>query len=176
MISAVGTCLLLLFQGAVPPSSADDPIDPVTVCELVKNLGAYEGKPILVLGRYSFRRTGRFLGEEACGEPLAPGEKPRPAVLGIADDAKSAPKVPQPLQIDAKAVERQLERIKRATSLGRFRFGSADYDRWALVYGQLEKIPEPAVVPAAATTGQPASLPARLLIRGDGAIVILGAE
>jgi hypothetical protein len=175
MISAAGTCLFLLFQGAAPPA-ADAPLEPVTVCELLKNPGAYEGKPILVMGRYSFRRTGRFLGEEACGEPLATGQKPAPVVLGLADDANSAPKVPQLLQIDAKAVERKLERIKRATSLGRFRFGSADYDRWAAVYGQIEKIPQPAVVPAAATVGEPASPPARLLIRGDGAIVFLGSE
>ena len=175
MSAAVRSCLFLLLC-VMSVSAADAPMAPVTVCEFLKNPAAYEGKPVLLIGRYSFRSTGRFIGEEACGEQAAAGATPAPAVLWLAADDKAAPKVPPVLQIDAKIVDRKLEEIRRRTSLGHFRFGSADYDRWAAVYGEVEKRPEPAVTPVSAKSGEPEAPPVRLLIRGDGAIVFLGDE
>ena len=54
---------LLLAVFAV---AADPPIPPVTVCEILSDLAAHDGKDVAVLGRYSFRRDGRWLGEQAC--------------------------------------------------------------------------------------------------------------
>jgi hypothetical protein len=46
--------------------AADPPIPPVTVCEILADLPAHEGKDVAVLGRYSFRRDGRWIGEQSC--------------------------------------------------------------------------------------------------------------
>jgi hypothetical protein len=94
-------------------------------------------------------------------------------VLPLAEDEKSGPKVPQQLEIDARMVERKLERIRQTTQLGRFRFGSTDYDRWAAVYCAVKAAPPAADGAAGAGETEP---PARLLIRGESAIIFLGND
>jgi hypothetical protein len=59
------------------------------------------------------------------------------------------------VSIDEAALEGKLRAMKRRTSLGKFKFGSADYDRWAVVFGRLE-------------TGNEEK--PQLIYRGDGAI------
>ena len=161
------TWVILPLLCAVLPA-ADPLMQPVTVCEIVKDPVAYEGKVVPLVGRFSFRSSGRFVSEEACEE--GPAAAARAGVLPIAEDGKSAPQVPLILKIDAKAVAQKLEHIRRTTSLRKFRFGSPDYDRWALVYGQVERRDPP---PPAAAPESGAAPPVRLLIRGDGAIIFL---
>jgi hypothetical protein len=165
------TCAILLLLHAVA-AAAGAPVRPLTVCEVLKNLDNYEGKPISVVGRFSFRENGRFLSEEVCGEKPAAGENPRPAVFRLHDDGKSGPEVPRILEVDRRVVTQKLDEIRRTTSLRRFRFGSPDYDRWALIYGQVERRP----AGRAGKNADQEQLPAQLLIRGDGAIVFLMEE
>ena len=61
-----------LLQGS------DAPLQPITVCEVLKDLNTYSGKVVLVVGRFSFRKTGRWLGEEGCEQP-AKSEGTEPA-------------------------------------------------------------------------------------------------
>ena len=39
-------------------AAASDAIVPLTVCEVLSDLPAHEGKEVAVLGRYSFRKDG----------------------------------------------------------------------------------------------------------------------
>ena len=56
-------------QGAGPR------LQPVTVCEVLQDLAAYDGKVVAVIGRFSFRQNGRWLGELKCAHKLVAGEQ-----------------------------------------------------------------------------------------------------
>ena len=46
--------------------AADPPLVPLTVCEVLHDLASNEGKAVAVLGRYSFRENGRWMGAQVC--------------------------------------------------------------------------------------------------------------
>ena len=121
---------------------AEEPaIRPIRVCEVLQDPAAYNGKVVAVVGRYSFRATGRFLSEENCGAPNSPKSvdpSPHSTILPVAFDQKLSPKTPEHLEIEAGAVGKLLKLIQQNTALAKFRFGTPDYDRWAVVYGRVE--------------------------------------
>lgn len=121
------------------------PLEPLRVCEILENIKDYEGKPVAAVGRYSMRQNGRSMAEEKCTLPLN-------------SDAKVAPRLPETVAINQARLDSKLREVRKTTSLATFRFGSPDYDRWALVYGRIE------------------TKPARLLYRGDGEIILLGEK
>jgi hypothetical protein len=143
------TCLLVL-------AGAEPALDPVPVCEAISNWKDYDSKVAAVLGRYSFReggpRKGRWLDQENCE-----GKGAR-SLMHLAVDAQTAPKPPDQVAIDEPALEKKMSEIRRHTSLGKFRFGSADYDRWAVVIGRMERRGEEDF---------------QLTYRGDGAVFFL---
>ena len=141
--------------------AADPPLIPLTVCEILRDLPSHEGKSAAVLGRYSFRETGRWLGEQAC-DPAGTS----PPLLWLVEDSKDGPKPPDNFDLDGVALRRELAEMRRHTSLGKFRFGTPDYDRWAVVYGRVEARKGDAAKKAAAN----------LVFRGDGVIVFLAGE
>src|SRR5579883_2612021 len=124
----------------VPLHAEDATVNPVRVCDVLKDLPAFEGKVAAVVGRYSFRSNGRYVSEEACDD-AKPSENHSPRMLHIAFDTKLAPKTPDHLEIDAAAVQKLLTSIQKQTSLAKFKFGTPDYDRWAVVYGRVEAEP-----------------------------------
>ncbi len=137
---------------------AEPALVPFTVCEILHDKPAYEGKAIAVLGRYSFRQDGRWIAEQACESP-----SPDPPLLWLTEDAKDGPRPPNDFELDGAAVNRKLGDIRKRTSLQKFRFGTPDYDRWAVVYGRIENRP-----------GDPArKAAAELVFRGDGVVVFL---
>jgi hypothetical protein len=140
--------------------AADNALVPVTVCEVLKDLPAQDGKVVAVLGRFSFRRDGRTINEETCDPKPSSGEPAPPNFIRLIDDSKSGPKPPEVFALDGPAVSRKLKAVQEHTSLGNFRFGTADYDRWAVVYGRIE-------ADKSKTGG------ARLVYRGDGVILFL---
>jgi hypothetical protein len=139
--------------------AAEPALDPVPVCQAVANWKEYDGKEVALLGRYSFRETGRqkgrWLDQEACD-----GKQERGAVK-LALEANTAPKPPDQVAIDPHSLETKLALIKQRTTLGKFRFGSPDYDRWAVVIGRLEK---------------PDGGDLQLVYRGDGAVFFLAEK
>jgi hypothetical protein len=143
------TCLLVF-------AAAEPALDPVPVCEAISSWKDDNGKVIAVLGRYSFRETGphkgRWLDQEGCQE------KGVRSLIQLAVDAQTAPKPPDQVSIDEPALEKKMAEIRRHTSLGKFRFGSADYDRWAVVIGRMERRGEEDF---------------QLTYRGDGAVFFL---
>jgi hypothetical protein len=112
--------------------AADAPavLQPVTVCEALAHPETYSSKPVLLLGRFSFRDYGRFLSEKGC-------------VLHVLFDGKNGAVPPVLFSVDTAATDRKLAAVRKSTNLATFRFGSTDYDRWALVYGRVESVPAP---------------------------------
>ncbi|MBZ5583011.1 MAG: hypothetical protein LAQ30_12570 [Acidobacteriia bacterium] len=131
----------------------------MTVCEVARDLAGEEGKEVAVLGRYSFRTNGgRSLNEQAC-DPAAAA----PPQLNLVEDSKDAPKPPGNFELDAAVLRHKFADVQKRTQLGKFRFGTPDYDRWAVVYGRVE----------ARKGADAAKFPANLLFRGDGVVVFL---
>ncbi len=149
---------LLEVLAAFPATCADTAVVPMTVCEILNALPMYDGMPVAALGRYSSRDKGRWLGEQSCGAPA-----PADPTLWLVEDSNDGPRPPGNFALDAAAVERKLAEIRKRTSLGKFRFGTSDYDRWALVWGRIET-----------RKGDAAKIaPADLVFRGDGVVVFL---
>ena len=145
----------LLFAMAAP--CADGPVVPYTVCEILGDLAKFQTSFVAALGRYSFREQGRWLSEQGCdGSSLPP-------MLWLTEDGKEGPKAPGSFEIDAATLNRKFEELRKHTTLGKFRFGSSDYDRWAVVYGRVEARAGDAAKRAAAD----------LIFRGDGVVVFL---
>ena len=117
--------------------AAEDSLPVVRVCEILRDLPSYNGKVVAVVGRFSYREEGKFLSEKKCDSMKSEGH-PDPAALLVVYDSKSAPKPARDLYFDRSLVDKELELIRRQTSLASFRFGSQDYDRWAVVYGRIE--------------------------------------
>jgi hypothetical protein len=150
--------LLLGLFGAFAAPSADRPIVPMRVCEIARDLMMFDGQPVAALGRYEFRQAGRWLDEPSCPDAPIPA-----ATFRLSEDPKDGPKPPDEFQLDGTALARKFVEIRRHTELGKFRFGSPDYDRWAVVYGRVEGRKGDAAKTAAAD----------LVFRGDGVVVFL---
>ncbi len=162
--SYFGRPLILCLLAIGTAISADPPIVPLSVCEVLRDLPAEEGKTLAVVGRYSFRGNGRWIGEQSCDPPLSSAESP--AQLWLVEDAKDAPKPPGDFELDAPSLNKKFTEVRHHTTLGKFRFGTPDYDRWAVIYGRVE-----------ARKGDDAKkAPANLVFRGDGVIIFLNIE
>ncbi len=134
----------------------------MTVCEVVSNLPANDGKVVAVIGRYSFRSIGRWMDEQKC-TTAGPGSNATPE-LWMVEDPKEAPKPPEHLNLDSAALKSKFALVQRRSALGNFRFGTSDYDRWAVVYGRVErKEPSEANHKAAAN----------LVFRGSSVIIVI---
>jgi len=138
--------------------AAEPPLLPLTVCEVLHDLPALDGKTVAVVGRYSFRQNGRWMGEQACEAALS-----TPPLLWLTEDAKGAPKPPDDFELDAAILRRKLADIQRHTSLAKIKFGNPDYDRWAVVYGRIETRKGDDLKQAAAN----------LVFRGSGVLVFM---
>jgi hypothetical protein len=148
---------MLVSVGAAS-TPANPPLVPLSVCEVLHDLPAQQGKSIAVLGRYSFRENGTWIGEQACNPPLE-----GPPQLWLVESSKDGPKPPDDFEIDGLALRKKLAEIQRHTSLGKFRFGTTDYDRWAVVYGMVKQ-----------RQGEEArKAPADLFYRGSGVVIFL---
>ena len=166
--SALGVAAVLIGYAVL---AAEEPaIVPITVCEILRDSAAYDGKSIAVLGRYSFRETGRWLGEQSCGE----GSAISVPMLWLTENPRDAPKPPDNFALDGIELHRKWAAMQQRTSLGKFRFGTSDYDRWAVVYGKVQTRKAGAGDPG--ESAERRNAPADLVFRGDGTIVFLALE
>jgi hypothetical protein len=148
---------LWILTLSIAAPCADAPIVPHTVCEILGDLTHFVDNPVAALGRYSFRGEGRWLSEQACDGSA------NPPVLWLTEDGKDGPKAPDSFSLDGGALNRKFAELRKTSPLGKFRFGSPDYDRWAVVYGRVE--------PRKGDAARKA--PAELIFRGDGVVVYL---
>lgn len=154
-----GVACLLAAGGLA--CAADPPLAPVGVCEVLRDLASWENKNAAIVGRYSFRPTGRWVSEQVCDPGAAD-----PPQLWIVEDDTNGPRPPERFEFDAAVMRLKLTEIARRTTLAKFRFGTPGYDRWAVVYGRVE-----------ARKGDDArKAPANLVIRGASVIILLAAE
>ena len=158
--------LVIALLASTAALCADDVIVPMTVCEVVSNLPANDGKVVAVIGRYSFRSIGRWMGEQNCDGPVSPaGAAPTTTPeLWMVEDPKDAPKPPEHLNLDSAALKSKFALVQHRSTLGNFRFGTSDYDRWAVVYGRVER-------KEAGDSNRKA--PANLVFRGSSVIIVI---
>jgi hypothetical protein len=139
-------------------SPADRGIVPVSVCELLRDLPSHEGQTVAVVGRYSYRTSARWVDQQGC-QPATD----LPATLWVVENLEDAPKAPDVFQFDAAELDKKLVEVQQHTPLGKFRFGTPDYDRWAVIYGRVEP-----------RKGEDAKkFAANLVIRGNAMIIFL---
>ncbi|MEO7144869.1 MAG: hypothetical protein ABI165_15330 [Bryobacteraceae bacterium] len=170
------TALVLLSGYAL--CAPEHSMQPVRVCEVLQDLPAYNGKTVAVIGRYSFRPTGYFLSEQICDRKLTTGAFVWPNVLRVSFDGKAAPKPPVPLEVDGGTIYRKLHAIERHTALAHIRFGTPDYDRWAVVYGRVETKKE-FLAPTPPAHADPAKFdpaPARLVTASADVVIFVDAH
>ena len=141
--------------------TADGPLVPLTVCEVLHDLPAQNGKSVAVLGRYSFRANGRWMAEESCG-----AQSDTPSELWLVEDVKDGPKAPSDFEIDGATLHKKLTEMQKHTALGKFKFGTLDYDRWAVIYGAVQLRKGDDLKKA----------PANLVFRGSGLVVFVNPE
>jgi hypothetical protein len=63
----------------------------------------------------------------------------RPPTLWLVEDLKEGPRPPEPLNLDKAALKKKFADVQRRSTLGKFHFGTSDYDRWAVVFGRIER-------------------------------------
>jgi hypothetical protein len=160
--------------------AAEPALQPVTVCEVLQDLSAYDGKVVAVVGRFSSRQVGRWLGQQQCAHKLMIGGQEWPHAFWVAYDPADAPKPPAVLTVDAALLAQKLRAVKLGTSLTKFPFGSPDYDNWAVVYGRIETRKDLLTVTASGTRkngfGYGESSPARLVCHGDAVVIFLNDD
>ncbi|MEO8593285.1 MAG: hypothetical protein ABI759_08185 [Candidatus Solibacter sp.] len=174
---AVYRLLPIVLLAATFAVAADPTIPPLTVCEVLADLPAYEGKDVAVLGRFSFRRDGRWIGEQSCEAPRATddartngaaanGAAKALPLLWLTEDGFNGPRPPDHFEFDVAVLNKKFAAMVKKTTLGKFRFGTPDYDRWAVVFGRVTARKGEAAQKAAGD----------LVFRGDGVIVFLTTD
>jgi hypothetical protein len=160
---------------ALTVSAADAPVEPLRVCEVLSDLSAHEGKIVAIQGRYSYRTKGRYLSEESCDRPVESGGVAWPNALEVVLDAKVDLSLPKNLEYSSSTVFQNLKAMRQHTSLAKFRFGSVEYDRWAVVYGRVEvsKDFKAGDRKAAESRGPFDPAPARVICPGEIMILLL---
>jgi hypothetical protein len=119
-------------SGADAPAAT--PVTPLTVCEVLRDLPGQVGKNVAVLGRYSFReKDGSWVSEDACDPAGAAPQKGGSPELWMTVD-RTGPRLPDDYELDGPALHRKLTEMQRHTTLAKFRFGTPDFDRWAVVW------------------------------------------
>lgn len=74
------------------------------------------------------------MGEQACENSTSAAPQ-----IWLVEDLKNGPKPPEHLELDGALLKKKFADMQSRTALGKFRFGTADYDRWAVVYGRFEQ-------------------------------------
>jgi hypothetical protein len=172
---------MVLLTAVCPLIEAAEPaLQPVTVCEVLQDLSAYDGKVVTVVGRFSYRQAGRWLGEQNCGHKLVIGDQEWPNAFWVTYDPATAPKPPAVLAVNAALLAQKMREVKVGTALTKLPFGSKDYDNWAVVYGRVETRRDLVTATAGGARkngfGYGDSSPARLVCHGDAEVVFLNDE
>jgi hypothetical protein len=148
-----------------PAATPVAPVVPLTVCEVLSDLPAQTSRNVAVLGRYSYREHGgSWVSEDTCAAAPSASAQPQAGSteLWMTVD-RNAPRLPDDYELDAAVLHRKLTEMQRHTTLAKFRFGTPDFDRWAVIWGRVE--------PRKGDEARKAA--ANLLYRGEGAIYII---
>ena len=116
---------------------------------------------MFLLGRVSKRENGRWIGQDSC-EGMAGG----PKSLTVHFDRQAGPLPPDQFALNTALAKIKFREAAEHTKLQEFRFGSGDYDRWAIVFGRVNF----ADSPSSDATGKTGSV----LCRGEAMIFLWG--
>ncbi len=125
-------CAALLLAAVVRAGDPAPQPDVVTVCEVLAAPDRFNHKNVFLLGRVSKRENGRWMGEDACA-----GMAAGPKTLTIHFDRQAGPLPPDQFALNTAMARVKFREVAQHTSLQEFRFGSGDYDRWAIVFGRV---------------------------------------
>ena len=137
-LAALGWAAVLAIAPGRADAPATTPIQPLSVCEAIRDQPAEVGKTLAIIGRYSWREKGSWISEDTCDASADARPQTPPPGFWMTED-HNAPRLPDDYELDAAAVKRKLAEIQRHTTLAKFRFGTPDYDRWAVIWGRLEE-------------------------------------
>jgi hypothetical protein len=159
----------------VPPVSAwqsgeaqPQVIVPVRVTEALQQLEKLSGKMVAIIGRFSFRESGRYLSEHPCEN----GQEGQEGVMRVTLDTASRSASITRIEFDGAAVRRELATVKRCNPLKKIRYGSPEYERWAMVYGRLEQ-PRKSNEPGPPPDKEFPHIAASVVCGGEAAIIFL---
>jgi hypothetical protein len=150
---------LAVLPGMFGQPQPDQPVKPVTVCEVLGDLPKYSGKNVAILGRLDcdiglIDRTC-FLAQDQCERPITTEGYVWPTKVMIADYwEEGMPKPPsRNPQIDEPALIEKMSLIRKATKLGLHKepqFKTEDHtmsfsvtkDEWGIAYGRIFTAPK----------------------------------
>lgn len=159
--------MLVVWMGCAADAQPErSPLKPTRVCEAISEVEA-GGKAVAVIGRFSFREYGRFLSEASCGEDEGTSS------LQVIYDDNSGIKTPDEFVLDRTDLYEKLAVVKRKTRLKQFRFGSTEYDRWAVVYGRIEPLTESDRKGASRHGSEFAGVSGRLVCQSETMVVVI---
>jgi hypothetical protein len=112
------------------------PVKLATVCEVLKNPGAYRNSVLAVVGRFecsvSLVDTLEYVAQDGC-------ETGRTTRIDVYADREHGPEAPKNRpNLNAREISAKLAEVRKTTVLGT----SKEPRYWAIVYGRLVKIPE----------------------------------
>lgn len=141
---------------------------PVRVSEALQQLEKLSGKTVALIGRFSFRETGRYLSERPCES----GQEGHEGVIRVTFDSSPRSASITRVEFDGGAVRKELATVKRCNPLKKIRYGSPEYERWALVYGRLEP-PAKSQESAPAPDKEFPQIAANVICGGEAALMFL---
>ena len=132
--------VILLVVGCGCAPAFDDPLPVLTVCEVMKDLQRFDGKAVIVVGRYSHTDEGSWLDAE-CGFQVENGGRQFSttsiSTTYVASDFDPPPQKPAGFRWDEPLLTRKLRDVAKTTKLQVVR--KINYtDQWMAVLGRLE--------------------------------------
>jgi len=135
--SQISILSCVLLAGSV--TAAPDEVPVLTVCEALNDLQRFEGKSVIIVGRFSSTDEGSWLGED-CGLKVVNGGRefqPSISISYAVSDFSPPPKKSSGFKWDERLLQQKLEQVKRTTSLRVYK--EINYsDQWLAIFGRLE--------------------------------------
>jgi hypothetical protein len=131
---------ILLFVGTASFVLAVDESPPVVaVCEVLKDLSRFEGKSVVVVGRFSHTDEGAWLDAECGFKVQNAGKEFQPSISVSYASAEFSPPPPRPagFRWDVALLQRKLDQLKPTTKL-RVLPDLHYQDEWVAAFGRLE--------------------------------------
>jgi len=116
--------------------ASDIPV--LTVCEVLRDAGRYDGKTVVVVGRSVGTMEGSWLDEECAPQMVVNGRSWRPNISTayVASEFAPPPQKPGGFRWDKIAIQAKLEAVRKTTVLRVYEDKSSDH--WFAVFGRLE--------------------------------------
>ena len=135
--SAVVLLCLPLATTFLRAAASDVPI--LSVCEALRDPERFEGKTVIIVGRFASTSEGSWLSEECSQKFEVAGREfdPMISTAYVVSDFAAAPKLPKGFKWDKNLLREKLEQVRRTTKLSK-----ASGDEWLAMFGRLEtKLP-----------------------------------